>query len=161
MHQLNPSGAAATSTGIALTIAGVMAAISATLAGRLARRISLKTILVVSCLGTCLAYLPPMWAATVSQLITYVALRGLVNGGIMTSSYTILSLSVSPGQQGIAFGVGQSANALGNGLGPMIGGALGSSLGLKHVFGFTAAMYLLAGLLVIKTLPKRAGRERD
>ena len=161
MHQLNPSGAAATSTGIALTIAGVMAVVSATLAGRLAGRISLKTILVVSCLGTCLVYLPPMWAATVSQLITYVALRGLVNGGIMTSSYAILSLSVPPSQQGIAFGVGQSANALGNGLGPMIGGALGSLLGLKHVFGFTAAMYLLTGLLVMKTSPKRAGRERD
>ena len=102
-----------------------------------------------------------MWAATVSQLITYIALRGLVNGGIMTSSYAILSLSVPPDQQGIAFGIGQSANALGNGLGPIIGGALGSSLGLKHVFGFAAAMYLVAGLLVIKTSPKRTGREHD
>jgi len=159
MEQLNPSGAVATSAGIALTIAGAMAAISATLAGRFGGRISLKTILVVSCLGTCLAYLPPMWATTVSQLIIYIALTGLVNGGIMTSSYAILSLSVPPNQQGIAFGVGQSASALGSGLGPMIGGALGSSLGLKHVFAFTAGMYLLAGLLVIKLLPKRL-RER-
>ncbi len=159
MEQLNPSGAVATSAGIALAIAGAMAAISATLAGRLGGRISLKMILVVSCLGTCLVYLPPMWATTVSQLIIYIALRGLVNGGIMTSSYTILSLSVPSGQQGIAFGIGQSANALGNGLGPIIGGALGSSLGLKYVFAFTAGMYLLAGLLVIKILPKRL-RER-
>ncbi len=161
MEQLNPSGAAATSTGIALAIAGVIAAISAILAGRLAGRISLKKILIVSCLGTSLVYLPPMWAATVSQLIIYIALRGLVNGGIMTSSYSILSLSVPPDQQGIAFGIGQSASALGNGLGPVMGGALGSSLGLKHVFGFTAAMYLLAALLVMKISPERAGRERN
>jgi DHA1 family multidrug resistance protein-like MFS transporter len=155
MQQLNPSGEAATSTGIALGLASVIAAISATVAGRLASHISLKTILIYSCLGTCLIYLPPIFATTVPQLTTYVALRGLVNGGIMTSSYAILSLSVPADQQGIAFGVGQSANALGNGVGPIIGGSLGSSLGLKPVFAFTAGMYLLAGLLVIKVLPKR------
>jgi len=75
----------------------------------------------------------------------------------MTSSYAILSLSVPPSQQGLVFGVGQSANALGNGLGPTIGGTLGSALGLKYVFGFSAAMYLLAAILVIKALPKHAG----
>ena len=155
MQQLNPSGEAATSTGIALGLASVIAAITATVAGRLASHISLKTILIYSCLGTCLIYLPPIFATTVPQLTTYVALRGLVNGGIMTSSYAILSLSVPADQQGIAFGVGQSANALGNGVGPIIGGSLGSSLGLKPVFAFTAGMYLLAGLLVIKVLPKR------
>ncbi len=154
MQQLNPSGEAATSTGIALALASVIAAITATVAGRLASHISLKTILVYSCLGTCLIYLPPIFATTVPQLTTYVALRGLVNGGIMTSSYAILSLSVPADQQGIAFGVGQSANALGNGVGPIIGGSLGSSLGLKPVFAFTAGMYLLAGLLVIKVLPR-------
>jgi DHA1 family multidrug resistance protein-like MFS transporter len=145
MQQLNPLGEAAT--------AG-----SSVLAGRLAQRIPLKTILAFSCLGTCLAYVAPMFAANTAQLTFFIALRGLVNGGIMTSSYAILSLSVPPSQQGLVFGVGQSANALGNGLGPTIGGTLGSSLGLKYVFGFSAAMYLLAAILVIKTLPKRAGQ---
>jgi DHA1 family multidrug resistance protein-like MFS transporter len=160
MEQLNPLGEAATAAGIALTIAGIIAAGSAVVAGRLAQRIPLKTILAFSCLGTCLAYIAPMFAANVTQLTFFIALRGLVNGGIMTSSYAILSLSVPPSQQGLVFGVGQSANALGNGLGPTIGGTLGSSLGLKYVFGFSAAMYLLAGLLVIKVLPKHAGETR-
>jgi len=155
MEQLNPLGAAATSAGIAFTIAGVIAAISATIAGRLGARIPLKTILVTSALGTCLVYLPPMFARNTTQLTAFIALRGLVNGGIMTASYSILSLSVPAGQQGIAFGLGQSANSLGNGLGPVVGGALGSSLGLKHVFAFTSGMYLLAGLLVIRLVPKR------
>jgi len=161
MQDLNPSGDAATSAGIAIGIAAVIAAISATIAGNLGARLSLKKILVISCLGTCLAYLPPIWAATVPQMITFIALRGLVNGGIMTASYAILSLSVPSSQQGIAFGVGQSANALGSGLGPMIGGILGSSLGLKHVFAFAAGMYLLTGLLVIKTLPRHPREAAD
>jgi DHA1 family multidrug resistance protein-like MFS transporter len=158
MQQLNPLGQAATAAGIALTLAGVIAALSAIVAGRLAKSISLKTILAFSCLGTCLAYVTPMLAKNVTQLTAFVALTGLVNGGIMTSSYAILSLSVLPSQQGIIFGVGQSANALGFGLGPSIGGALASSLGLKYVFGFAAGVYLLAGLLVIKALPKHAGQ---
>jgi DHA1 family multidrug resistance protein-like MFS transporter len=155
MQQLNPSGAAATSTGIAMALSSVIAAVTATVVGRLAGRIPLKTILVYSCLGTCLVYLPPLTVGTVTQLTVYIALRGLVNGGIMTSSYAIISLSIPPDQQGTAFGVVQSANSLGNGLGPIVGGFLGSTLGLKNVFAFTSGMYLLAGLLVIKALPRR------
>ncbi len=75
----------------------------------------------------------------------------------MTSSYALLSLAVPSAQQGLAFGIGQSANALGNGVGPMIGGLIGSSLGFKLVFPFAAAMYLLVALLAIKALPKKAG----
>jgi MFS transporter, DHA1 family, multidrug resistance protein len=155
IQQLNPLGEAATSAGIALTIAGIAAAISATIAGRLTTRVPLKMILVFSCLGTCLAYLAPMTATNVTQLTVYIAIRGLVNGGIMTSTYALLSMSVSPGQQGIVFGLGQSANSLGGGIGPTIGGALGSALALKYVFGFTAGMYLLTTLLVLKVLPKQ------
>ena len=126
------------------------------MAGRIAKGVPLKTILIVSCLGTSLAYVAPIFAKSVPELTGYIALRGLVNGGILTSSYAILSMSVPQSQQGIAFGLGQSANSLGNGLGPTIGGTLGSSLGLKWVFAFTAGMYLLSAWLVFKVLPKRS-----
>ncbi|MBI2908016.1 MAG: MFS transporter [Chloroflexi bacterium] len=160
MEELDPSGAAATSAGIAFAISGVVAAASASAAGLLGERVTLKKILVVSCLFTFVAYLPPVWATTVSQLILYIALRGIANGGMMMSSYAMLSLSALPSEQGIAFGVGQSANALGNSLGPVLGGALGASLGFNYVFAFAAALYLLSALLVMKTLPKRAAGER-
>lgn len=161
LEELNPLGRAATSAGIALALMGVIAAISATLTGRFAEHTSLKTILVVSCIGTCLVYLPPVWATTVAQSTIYIALTGLFNGGIMTSSNSLLSLAVLPNQQGTAFGVGQSAYALGMGLGPVIGGAFGSLLGLRYVFIFAAGMYLLAGLLVIKVLPKYLARGHE
>jgi DHA1 family multidrug resistance protein-like MFS transporter len=161
IQQLNPLGQAATESGIALTLAGIIAAVSATVAGRLTTHLSLKIILVFSCLGTCLAYLAPMTATNVTQLTIYIALRGLLNGGILTASYALLSLSVSPNQQGVVFGLGQSANSLGGGVGPTIGGALGSSLGLKNVFGFTAGMYLFTTLLVIKVIPKHAGEKTE
>jgi len=161
IQQLNPLGQAATEAGIAFTLAGIIAALSSVVAGRLTTRLPLKTILVFSCLGTCLTYLAPMTATTVTQLTIYIALRGLLNGGILTAGYALLSLSVSPAQQGVVFGLGQSASSLGGGVGPTIGGALGSSLGFKNVFGFTAGMYLFTTLLVVKVIPKHAGETAE
>ena len=156
MQQLNPLGDAATAAGIAIAIAGAMAGITATIVGRLGERVPIKTILMVCCFGTALAYIPPLFVTTVPQLTVFIGLRGLVNGGITTTSYTLLSLSVPENKQGIIFGLGQSATSLGNGIGPLVGGALGSSIGLKHVFAFTTAMYLLATVLIIFTLPKKS-----
>ena len=70
----------------------------------------------------------------------------------MTSSNALVGLSVSRSQQGIAFGVAQSANALGNGLGPLIGGSLAPLLGLRPVFGIGAALFTLVGVFVAKRL---------
>jgi len=65
----------------------------------------------------------------------------------MTSTYALLSMSVSPNQQGIVFGLGQSANSLGGGIGPTIGGAIGSALSFKSVvLDSPQGMYLLTSV---------------
>ncbi len=158
IKELNPEGATASAAGLAFCFMGVTAAVSAIIAGRLGGGIALKKMLVFSCLGTSLLYLPPMWAGTVAQLIIFVALMGLLKGGIMTSSQTLVSLSVPGDKQGIAYGVAQSAQALGNGLGPPLGGSVGSLLGLKSVFAVAGGMYMLAGVLVAKLLAGRPSR---
>ena len=132
---------------------GVVAAGSAALAGRLGQRITLKKILVFSCIGTGLLYLPPMWAGTVTQVLVFVALTGLMKGGIMTASNALVGLSAPQSQQGIAYGVAQSANALGNGFGPLLGGALAPLVGLRSVFGITGGLVGVIGLGVIRLLP--------
>jgi MFS family permease len=152
VRELNPSGAAATMSGIAYSCMGVVAAASSAVAGRLGQRVSLKKILVVSCLGTGLLYLPPMWAATVTQLLVFIALTGLLKGGIMTSSNSLVGLSTSATQQGIAYGLAQSANALGNGIGPLVGGGLAPLIGLRSVFGVTGGLFMLTGLAVVRLL---------
>ena len=152
VRELNPSGAAATMSGIAYSCMGVVAAASSAVAGRIGQRVSLKKILVVSCLGTGLLYLPPMWAATVTQLLVFIALTGLLKGGIMTSSNSLVGLSTSATQQGIAYGLAQSANALGNGIGPLIGGGLAPLIGLRSVFGVTGGLFMLTGLAVVRLL---------
>ena len=70
----------------------------------------------------------------------------------MTSSNALVGLSVSPSQQGIAYGLAQSASALGNGLGPLIGGSLAPLMGLRPVFGVAGGLFMLIGVAVAKLL---------
>jgi DHA1 family multidrug resistance protein-like MFS transporter len=152
IRELDPRVAAATASGVAFGLMGLVAAISSVVASRLGKRISLKKIMVFSCLGTGLLYLPPMWATTVTQLLIFIALMGLLNGGLMMSANSLISLSVSQSQQGIAYGLSTSAQALGGGLGPLIGGSLASLLGFKPIFGVAGGLFILVAVLIIKLL---------
>ncbi len=154
IRELNPEGMAATASGLAFGLMGVVAAISALVTGRLGGHISLKKILVIASLGTGLLYLPPMWARTVTQLIIFIALTGLFKGGLMTSSNALVGLSVPRDQQGIAYGLASSANALGSGLGPLVGGSLAPLMGLRPVFGVAGGLFMLIGAAVGKLLPR-------
>ena len=153
IKELDPRVAAATASGIAFGLMGVVAAISSVVAGRVGKRISLKKIMVFSCLGTGLLYLPPMWATTVTQLLVFIALMGLLNGGLMVSANSLVSLSVSLSQQGIAYGLSTSAQALGGGLGPLIGGSLAPLLGFKPIFAVAGGLFVLVGIAITKLLP--------
>ncbi len=154
IRELNPEGMAATASGLAFSFMGVIAAISAIITGRLGGHITLKKILVISCLGTGLLYLPPMWARTVTQLVIFIALTGVFKGGLRTSSNALIGLSVPRSQQGIAYGLAQSANAVGNALGPLIGGSLAPLIGLRSVFGVAGGFFMLIGVGVSKLLAR-------
>ncbi len=153
IKDLDPIGkAAATQTGLALGLMGVTAGIAAFVTGRLGGNISLKKILVVSCLAGALLYLPPLWAVTVAQLIIFVALTGVPKGGLITSASAVVGLSVSQSQQGIGYGIAHSAKSLGNGVGPLLGGSLGRLIGLKPVFGVAGGLFAIASVLVARQL---------
>jgi DHA1 family multidrug resistance protein-like MFS transporter len=144
---------AASAAGLAMGLMGVVAAISSIIAGRMGTRVDLKKMLIWGCFCTGVLYLPPVFATTVFWFILLMALSGLFNGGIMVPSNSLIALSVSQTEQGMAYGLQQSANSLGSGLGPLLGGVLASTLGLKSVFPVSAALFIIAGVLVIKLLP--------
>ena len=144
---------AASASGLAMSLMGVVAAISSIIAGRMGERVNLKTMLIWGCFCTGVLYLPPVFATTVFWFIVLMALRGVFNGGIMVPSNSLIALSASETEQGMAYGLQQSANSLGNGLGPLLGGVLASTMGLKIVFPVSAAFFIIAGFLVLKLLP--------
>jgi len=152
IRDIDPAAKAATLSGITFGLMGVTAAISSIATARIGGRISLKTILVFSCLTTGLLYLPPVWAGTVSQVILSIALTGFLKGGLMASSSALVGLSAGQAQQGIAYGVAQSANALGIGIGPLLGGILAPLVGLRAVFGIAGGLFMAIGLFVFRLL---------
>jgi DHA1 family multidrug resistance protein-like MFS transporter len=150
IKELNPAGSASTSAGLAFALLGLMGAASSVITGRLGRRISLRKILAFSCLGAALLNLPPIFVTTATQLIILVGLTGLFQGGNTTSTSSLIGLSLPVSQQGIAYGLSQSAMSLGSGVGPILGGGLVSLLGLRYVFAASTGLFLLAVLLVTK-----------
>jgi DHA1 family multidrug resistance protein-like MFS transporter len=146
IKDLNPAGQAATASGLTFSLMGLAAAVSSLVFGRLAERFRLQSILVFCCLAAGLLYLPPMWAGSITALAVFLALGGLFRGGISTSSNSIVGLSVPQGQEGIAYGLAQSAGAFGGGMGPLVGGMLVGAMGFRPVFGFAAAAYVGVGL---------------
>jgi DHA1 family multidrug resistance protein-like MFS transporter len=145
----------AVSSGAAFSLMGVVATISALLAGKIAGgNINLKKMMVYCCLFTGILYLPPMFAQSLVPFIALMSLMGTFKGGIMISSSSLIALTVSESQQGMAYGLQQSANFLGNGIGPILGGGLASLTNLRVVFPVAAGLYILAGLLVFKLLPE-------
>jgi MFS family permease len=138
IREIDPAVKAATMSGLAFCLMGVVAAVSSLFSTRLAKRISLKKMLIISCIGTGLLYLPPAWAGTAAVLILFLALAGVFKGGLMMSSNALVGLSAMQSQQGMAYGVAQSANSLGVAIGPLLGGVLSPLLGIRPVFAVAA-----------------------
>jgi len=155
---LQPEGGAASAAGQAFALLGVIAAASSLVFGRFNGRVSIRTILMVCCIGTGLLYLPSIWANSALQLVLFFGFTGLLTGGIMTSSNSLVGLTVPASQQGIAYGLSQSATALGAGLGPFLGGGLGAVMGLRYIFCISAVIFGLAGFLTYKLIPETLGK---
>ncbi|MDP2919133.1 MAG: MFS transporter [Dehalococcoidia bacterium] len=154
VKELSPGSEAATAAGTAFFLMGLVATVSSFIAGRVSQRVDLKKILIFSCLGTGFLYLPPMFAQNATQLIILVGMVALLKGGIMSTSNTLVGLVAPPNQQGIAYGVNQSASSLGSSLGPLLGGALAPAIGFKPIFGVTGAVYVLIGVVVARLLAR-------
>jgi len=158
IREMNPGGDAASAAGLAFALMFVTASISSFIIGRLDKNISQKNILIYSCLLNGLLYLPPIWAGSVTWVIITVGLTGLLVGGTIISSNSLISFSTPANLQGVAYGLSQSATALGRGLGPLVGGILVPWIGLKLVFGAVAGIFVLVGslsaILLFKTGPQ-------
>ncbi|MEK7354707.1 MAG: MFS transporter [Chloroflexota bacterium] len=156
VKEINALGRAATTSGLIFSLTGLMAAISSLIGGRLGERISLPKIMVFCIFGIGLLYLPLMWAATIAVFAVFMILTGLLRGGQATSTNSMVGSSVTKEEQGIAYGLGQSASSLGGGLGPLIGGGLAAAIGLQPIFAISAGIFIMSGFLTLRLLGRRS-----
>ncbi len=152
IKQLVGESRAAITSGLVASLVGIAAAGASVISGRIGERLSLPRILVCSTIAVGAAYIPSMWAGSITVFALFLALAGIFRGGLSTSSNALVGLSVAEGQQGLAYGLSQSANSLGGALGSLTGGALAGALGLAPVFVVSGAVLVGAGLLASRWL---------
>ena len=107
IQQLNPTGNASTSAGLAFTAMGLVAALTSVVVGRW-RHLNLRTVLAFSCLGGAVVYFSPVLAHAVPLVIVLVGLMGLFQGANVTCTSSLISYSLPMSQQGIAYGLSRA-----------------------------------------------------
>jgi DHA1 family multidrug resistance protein-like MFS transporter len=153
IDQMSGTGGSATAAGTAYALLGIIAAISSLVFSRVNNRFAVRTILVFCCIGTGLLFIPPIFASSTTQLIILIGITGMLNGGIIIASNSLVGLSVPTEKQGQAYGLSQSASALGGGIGPFIGGGIAPLIGLSNIFGVSAGVFGIVGVLAFKLIP--------
>lgn len=145
MQGLTTEGAA-TAAGLALSLLGLTSALSSVIIGRWGRT---DRFLVVVAAAGCVAsvfFLPQLWVQSAVLSALLIGMVGLCQGGLLTSTNSLLSGSVSRERQGAVFGVAQSAGALSQGVAALAAGTLTIVFGVRSVFAADAVMYFLLGV---------------
>jgi MFS transporter, DHA1 family, multidrug resistance protein len=121
--------------------------------GFLGDRHGRKLMVVRASLGLSLATLLMGFATTVPQLFVLRLAQGAVSGFI-AAALALMASRAPRERMGYALGTLQTAIPTGTILGPLVGGTLADLIGYRQIFFVTAAMNLVAGLLVIWLVPR-------
>jgi MFS transporter, DHA1 family, staphyloferrin B biosynthesis exporter len=126
-------------------------ALSAPLWGRLFDRWQPAQILRVIEQVAWLCALTLAMTALAGEWIGFIASRllwGIWQGALLPMAYVLIAHSIAPGQQGFAFGLGNSAAKAGALLGAVVGGVGMGLIGLPHSFWLVAIAYAFAALAI-------------
>jgi MFS transporter, DHA1 family, multidrug resistance protein len=159
MSQLGSPDTAAVLSGLAFALLGVTTAISSVISGRLIGRVSPKKVLIIACIGTGLLYILPIFAANALQLIIFVGIVGLLQGSAITSATSMIGISVLIAEQGMAYGLSQSANSIGFSIGPIIGGSAAQIISFNYIFGLSTIFFIFIGLFASKYVVVKTPKE--
>ena len=157
--QLHPIGGDVVFTaGLVMAAAAVGSVLAAPRLGRLADRIG-HWKLIVGCLAACSLLLIPQAFVTNSwQLIGLRFLMGVALAGLLPAITATIRHNVSQNAAGTILGYSTSAQYAGQVLGPLAGGFVGGQIGMRAVFGATAAI-MSAGAAFNWVLSRRMATE--
>ncbi|MGH2387462.1 MAG: MFS transporter, partial [Chloroflexota bacterium] len=142
VQQLGGNSAnAAALAGNVFSIAGVCSAVTAVVIGRLMdRRGRFRLILIGATLGSALLNIPQAFVTDINQLYILRGLEGLVLGGMLATSSTMLSLGTPRERRGAAIGLSAGANSAGAAIGQLGGSTIAGIFGIRSVFLCTAGV---------------------
>jgi MFS transporter, DHA1 family, multidrug resistance protein len=145
--EIDPADEVATTSGAAFAALGAAGAVASLLSSRVAGRLGLRGLLILAALGGGVWNLAAATAGAPSILILLLGGVGICQGLLASSTTALVSLHAPAGQQGAAFGILTSGQALAVGCGPLIGALMASALGLRWAFATASALLLAAALV--------------
>lgn len=135
--------------GLAYGATAVFSALAAVSYSRLVDRSGYRRILIYACFGAALFFLPQAFAQNIGEFLLLRAGLGVFFGVLIPATNAIVGLSTPPELRGSAYGLTNSATAVGTAVGPLLGSTLAASLGYPSVFIATAGLLAVLGLWVI------------
>ncbi len=148
-----------TASGIVFALGGIGSAVSTVVMGWLAPKVGLQRVLMAGTVLAALAALVPYFAIDYLTLAVGFTAIALFSGGLSGLVNGLIALRSPSGQHGAAFGSAQLAHAFGVALGPLAGGAMVVTWGLRSVFLFEVATFVLILLAVAALLGGRSTRD--
>lgn len=147
-----------TKSGIVFAVGGVGAAVSSIVMGWLAPKVGMQRVLLSGAALAGLAALVPYFANDYLTLAAGFAAIALFSGGLSGLVNGLIALRSPSGQHGAAFGSAQLAHAFGVAVGPLAGGGMVVVWGLRSVFLFELAGFVLILLVVAALMGGRSAR---
>jgi MFS transporter, DHA1 family, multidrug resistance protein len=143
--------------GLAYGATAVFSALAAVSYSRLVDRSGYRRILIYACFGAAIFYLPQAFAQNIGEFLLLRAGLGIFFGVLIPATNAIVALSTPPELRGSAYGLTNSATAVGTAVGPLLGSTLAASLGYPSVFIATAGLLAVLGLWVIALVREPVG----
>jgi DHA1 family multidrug resistance protein-like MFS transporter len=135
-------------SGLVFSVQGITMAIASPIWGMLADRFGRKVMVERALFGGTILLGWMAFARSAEELVLLRAVQGLVTGTI-SATYALVAAEVPREHSGFAMGMLQVGSGVGVALGPLLGGAIADAFSYSAAFYVTAAMLLLAGILVV------------
>ena len=145
---LSPKGASSYLSGVTFSIMGLCSAIAAVTMAPLSTRLGLKPILIVSSLMAGLVYLSMIVVDHPYEVIFVTGIVALFSGAVVSTGSVLVAAIATKGRYSRAFGAVQSVSSMGYGVGPLLGGSIAQFMGLRPVFIFSSAVFVLVAVVV-------------
>lgn len=143
-------------TGFVIGLSSAATAFFSIYLGRLGDRAGHRRTVVIGMLGAAFLLFLQSLVGAGWQLLVLQMFYGMAMGGIVPGISAMLAITTRPGDEGAVYGLDSSITSGARVFGPLLGVAIAAWLGPRAVFGAAALLYLLAGLLAIRGLPKHA-----
>ena len=146
----NPDVSASAGTVVGLTALAM--AVGALAWGRLGDRVGQRRVLLICLLLSAILIVPQALARTPLQLAVGQMVYTAVLAGLLPSSAALIGITGPKGRQGVTYGVGGTALAIGNALGPALAATLIGSFGTKALFvGVGVVLFALWAVMARRT----------